>query len=887
MDVSRYDFDCRKVLHFGLRYAKSLGHDYLEIEHVALAAVRTNWDLLPDIVRGAVERHLELFLDRYPKRFGQIKVEFGPRLDKTLDECEQAAGSSQVTLEQLWEKLCDGSETLRGAVAKGEKEQDKSSDFRPGFMEDPDSDAENRKIKNNVKKTHQRDGIGESSGKNKKSAKEKSLSAFTTDLTALAEQGDIDPVIGRDREIRRVLEIIGRKKKNNPILLGEAGVGKSAIAEGLALQIVEGKVPENLIGVRILSLDLTSLIAGAKYRGEFESRLKQLIEGLEELSGKAILFIDEIHTIIGAGQSEGSADAANLLKPALARGRLRCIGATTADEYQAHIERDSALERRFQPVWIEQPSRESAIAILRGLRTRYEVHHGVTIEDEAIIAAVDLSERYLAHRQLPDKAIDLVDEAASRVRLEIESMPRELADLQAQINQTEIERSALSESTTNQKAITKLKVRLDKAKKEFARIEGVWREYRSLADELAEVEKSKEQFEMLLANTTEQGDFEFAARLKYHEIPKCDEKMASIKQATKEHESKHAFLVQRVAAGNIADVVAEWTGVPLNRLLASEAETIERLSQHLRQRVFGQDIAVDMLVRAVKRARLGINDPARPDGVFYFHGPTGVGKTELAKALADELYSGEDKIVRIDMSEFMNEASVQRLIGAPPGYVGYDAGNVLCDPVRRRPFSLILFDEIEKAHPKVLDILLQIFDDGRLTDNRGRIADFKNTMIIMTSNIDLGIKLTAHELNESDNMIEMVRDRLALHLRPELVNRMDAIVPFTPLSRRHIESLVVRLTSDANLRIEDRNFRLILGPGLVERLVQLGLSSSFGGRAVRRTFQNWVVDTLANRLMQNDAPSTGAWVLDWNQEQGYSWSKDQRSHRFLPPARSS
>jgi ATP-dependent Clp protease ATP-binding subunit ClpB len=415
----------------------------------------------------------------------------------------------------------------------------------------------------------------------------------------------------------------------------------------------------------------------------------------------------------------------------------------------------------------------------------------------------------------------------------------------------------------------------------------VWREYRRLVDELAEVEKSKEQFEMLLANTTEQGDFEFAARLKYHEIPKCDEKMDAIKLATKEHEAQHSFLMQRVGAGHIADIVSEWTGVPLNRLMASEAETLERLSQHLRQRVFGQDTAVDMLVRAVKRARLGINDPNRPDGVFYFHGPTGVGKTELAKALADELYSGEDKIVRIDMSEFMNEASLQRLIGAPPGYVGYESGNVLCDPVRRRPFSLILFDEIEKAHPKILDILLQIFDDGRLTDNKGRVADFKNTIIIMTSNIDLGIKLTAQELNESDNVTEMVRDRLALHLRPELVNRMDAIVPFSPLSRRHIESLIARLTAEANSRLEDKNFRLVIGVGLAERLVQVGLSSSFGGRAVRRSFQNWVIDTLANRLMQKDAPSTGAWVLDWNEEHGYSWSKDQRSHQFLPPARSS
>lgn len=829
MDISRYDFECRKVLHFGLRYAKSLGHDYLEIEHVALAAVRTNWDLLPEIVRGTVERHLEVFLDRYPKRFGQIKVEFGPRLDKILDQCEQAVVGGQVTLDQLWEKLCEGSETLRGALSKGEKEQDKSFDFKPGFTGDQQNDSEKDAISGQTVKQHPDEGRDQRGPQSKKSAKEKSLAVFTTDLTALAEKGEIDPVIGRDREIRRVLEIIGRKKKNNPILLGEAGVGKSAIAEGLALQIVEGKVPENMNGVRILSLDLTSLIAGAKYRGEFEARLKQLIEGLEELSGKAILFIDEIHTIIGAGQSEGSADAANLLKPALARGRLRCIGATTADEYQAHIERDSALERRFQPVWIEQPSRESSIAILRGLRTRYEVHHGVTIEDEAIIAAVDLSQRYLAHRQLPDKAIDLVDEAASRVRLEIESMPRELADLQALIQQTEIERSALEESTANQKALTKLKVRLEKAKKEFARIEGVWREYRRLVDELAEVEKSKEQFEMLLANTTEQGDFEFAARLKYHEIPKCDEKMDAIKLATKEHEAQHSFLMQRVGAGHIADIVSEWTGVPLNRLMASEAETLERLSQHLRQRVFGQDTAVDMLVRAVKRARLGINDPNRPDGVFYFHGPTGVGKTELAKALADELYSGEDKIVRIDMSEFMNEASLQRLIGAPPGYVGYESGNVLCDPVRRRPFSLILFDEIEKAHPKILDILLQIFDDGRLTDNKGRVADFKNTIIIMTSNIDLGIKLTAQELNESDNVTEMVRDRLALHLRPELVNRMDAIVPFSPLSRRHIESLIARLTAEANSRLEDRNFRLVIGVGLAERLVQVGLSSSFGG----------------------------------------------------------
>lgn len=891
MDVSLYDFECRKVLHFGLRYAKSLGHDYLEVEHAALAIVRANPDFLPQIVSAYVERSLENFLERYPKRFGKIKVEFGPRLSSGLDCVEKQAISEQsvVSVNLLWSQLIAASETLRGAVEAGERDSDRRDSFQEGFesistqrvrkLDAQKPSHRPQKSQSNLKKS-----APKSEGSQKTSddlGSEKKLARFTVDLTSLAEQGQLDPVVGRDREIRRVLEIVGRKKKNNPILLGEAGVGKSAIAEGLAIKIAEGQVPESLLGVRVLSLDLTALIAGSKYRGDFESRMKDLLSALEQLAGKVILFIDEIHTIIGAGQSEGSADAANLLKPALARGKLRCVGATTITEYQQYFEKDAALERRFQPIWIDEPARETAIAILRGLRARYEIHHGVTIEDSAIVAAVDLSNRYLSQRQLPDKAIDLIDEAASRVRLEVESMPRELADLQSTINQIQIERQAVGGL---QKELVHLDVKLEKARQEFEKIEQVWLEYRGYLDRISEAEQKREELQRLLEGATEQGDFEFAARLKYHELPSIDEKIDAEKKSLKVLEDLHSFLVQAVDESAICQVVSEWSGVPIGRIKSSDREILKCLSSRLNNRVFGQEKAVEKLVHAVKRSRLGINDPHRPAGVFLFLGPTGVGKTETAKALADEFYAGQDKMIRLDMSEYMTDGSVHKIIGAPPGYVGYEAGATLCDAVRARPFSVILLDEIEKAHTRILDILLQVLDDGRLTDAKGRTASFKNAMVVMTSNLMVADGGADFE----DDLTETLRDRLSSVLRPELVNRIDEIVMFKALTRNHLKRLIDRLVADANVRLQSYECRMSLSDNLENRLVALGLNSPFGGRAVRRAFQRWVVDQIADWLIQAPEAQKGSWILDWNDAlDEYRWHIDERRDRFLPPARSS
>ncbi|MFW7378163.1 MAG: ATP-dependent Clp protease ATP-binding subunit [Oligoflexus sp.] len=876
MDIHRYEIESRKALHFGLRYAKSLGHDYIEVEHVALAAVRSQWNLLDELSRGVVERALESFLERYPRKFGAIKVEFGPRINHALDEAEARAGSQAIKMSLLWEVLVRHSPTLQGALEKGESEKRKFDEFQGMVVQPPPLEKQDKT------RDFQQDSNPQVKEKSKTENLDQSLKAFTIDLTEAANQGRIDPVIGRDQEIRRVLEILGRKKKNNPILLGDPGVGKSAIAEGLALKLAQGKVPESLQGVRVLSLDLGLLIAGSKYRGEFEERLKNLVKSLEELSGKVILFIDEVHTIIGAGHTEGGADAANLLKPALARGTFRCLGATTMQEFRKYIEKDPALERRFQPVIVDEPSRNASISILRGLKARYEIHHGVSIGDEALTAAVDLSIRYLSQRRLPDKAIDLVDECASRMRLQLDSMPRSMDELKAQIEQLEIEKEVLRNSVDNssRKALVQIEVRLERIKKEYENIRAVWRNYQDLHEDLRRQEALREESIDMFDNAKQQGDFEFAARLQHEEQPVIDKRLAEIKQAMMQLEESHPFLAQSVNASGIAQVLSEWTGIPINKMLKDDRDQLKGIEARLKGRVFGQDAALNMLARAVKRAKVGIQDPLRPSGVFLFMGPTGVGKTETAKALAAELYADETRMIRLDMSEYMEAGSVARMIGSPPGYVGHEQGGELTDKIRAKPYSVVLFDEIEKAHPKVLDILLQVLEDGRLTDSKGQLADFRHALVILTSNLSIGNQHKGALQEES------LRDILSSHLRPELVNRIDEVIVFQPLGRRHLEMLLDRLTAELNVRLSPHDFRITIGQDFAATLMEPALLGGFGGRALRRHFQKEVVDRIADGMIENGEQLKGAWILDIQSDGGVVWQKDERRHQFLPPASS-
>lgn len=875
MDVSRYEFTCQKALHQGLQYARSLGHQFLEVEHIALALLRADAVTFRHRVGEQLKRHIETHLTRAPRVYGTVKVDFGRRLDAALDAAEAQAGSGKtVSSELLWEFLCRQSTTIQTFLAKTAQDEGVTeSEKPPSPRSEPAAGAAKEKAEKKAEKAGPQD-----TGKVPEKV-EKDLRQYTVNLSAMAERGEIDPVIGRDAEVRRVLEILGRKKKNNPILIGDPGVGKSAIAEALALRIAEGAVPETLRGKCVLSLDLGSLLAGAKYRGEFEDRVKNLLKALDALDGRAILFIDEIHMLVGAGNQEGGADLANLLKPALARGELQCLGATTFDEFRKHIEKDAALERRFQPIQVDEPSKETTLAILRGIKSRYEIHHGVQIDDDALVAAVDMSIRYLPSRKLPDKAIDLIDEAASRLRLQIDSVPAVLDELRATIDQIEIERKAVGTAAAQQSALTSLDVRLEKAKAERERLEVIWRRHQDLLNSMKATEKRRQEAHTLYDNAKSQSDFAFAARLQYDEMPRLDKELAGIHQELAVQQKLHSFLRQVVGAHEVAEVVAVWAKVPVQKLVESEGTRLLQMEERLKQRVFGQNEAISRISRAVRRARVGVNDPRRPIGVFLFLGPTGVGKTETARALAAELFTDEAKMIRVDMSEFMEQHSVARLIGAPPGYIGHGSGGELTEAVRQDPFSVVLFDELEKAHPRVLDIMLQIFEDGRLTDGTGRTVDFKNALIVMTSNIDLEL-VRAEDADDE----QVVRAALARKLRPEFVNRIDEVVVFNRLGNRHLELLIDRLVGELNDRLADRQFRLSLGPALRQRLLALAATGQFGGRALRRVFEALVIDAVSDRILGQAQFAVGAWELDVDAAGQTVWLEENRARYYLPPA---
>jgi ATP-dependent Clp protease ATP-binding subunit ClpB len=844
MQLDRLTLKSQEALQEAQRIAREHSHQEMDGEHLALALIGQSESLILDLL----------------KKIGVPVTRLKPDLEGELAHRHKVQGTGEAYAGNNLKKSLDAAQS---EAAKLKDDYISTEHLLLGLMDEGGSSLKKFFSSAGLKRDLVLKALAELRGNQRvtdQNPEEKfqALEKYGRDLTALARQGKIDPVIGRDEEIRRVMQVLTRRTKNNPVLIGEPGVGKTAIAEGLARRIVSGDVPESLKNKRLVAMDLGAMIAGAKYRGEFEDRFKAFLKEIVASEGKIILFIDELHTLVGAGAAEGATDAANIMKPQLARGELRCIGATTLDEYRKHIEKDPALERRFQPVMVAEPTVEATIAILRGLKERYEVHHGVRIQDSALVAAATLSHRYITDRFLPDKAIDLVDEAASRIKMELDSKPTELDQLDRHILQLEIERTSLAKEkdSASGERLKRLDVELANLKDKSKSLTAQWQNEKAAVNAVSVVQSQLEQAKIELEQAQRKGDLNLAAQIQYGKIPDLEKKLAGIEKRSAQA-TRTSLLRQEVTDEDIAKVVAAWTHIPVSRMLEGERQKLMKMEERLQQRVIGQKAAIEAVSNAVRRARSGLQDPNRPIGSFIFLGPTGVGKTETARALAEFLFDDENAMIRIDMSEYMEKHTVARLIGAPPGYVGYDEGGQLSEAVRRRPYSVVLFDEIEKAHPDVFNVLLQVLDDGRLTDGQGRTVDFKNTIIIMTSN------LGSHIIQEyfldgrttigaRQAMEDKIMSELKKHFRPEFLNRVDDVIIFQSLDEEELSRIVDIQLQKLERRLAQQNLTLDADAAAKKFLAKEGYDPQFGARPLKRAIQEHLLNSLSVRLLEGE-----------------------------------